>query len=133
MALRLEWGVLVHEVIGLIPTVNSNENILDINIQVHVLFGSHMSEQKSQTVPQYIWGSFRNNNTIQNISREKSPSSSDPCHFVASTLCSISRESLRNLGQCMTTFHDDLSVRHGHIYNILTLWLKYTQPDPDSE
>ena len=32
--------------------------------------------------------------------REKRPSSSAPCHFVASTLRSISRESLRNLGQC---------------------------------
>ena len=56
MAQWVEWGVPVHEVTGSIPTLNSLENMLDINIQVHTLFGNHMSEQKSQTVPQYILG-----------------------------------------------------------------------------
>ena len=44
----------------------------------------------------------KNSKTVQNILREKSPSSSAPFNFVASTLRSISRENLRNLGQCIS-------------------------------
>ena len=46
-----------------------------------------------------FWGSFRNHKAVRDMLREKSPSSSAPLHFVASTLRSISRESLVNLGQ----------------------------------
>ena len=48
-----------------------------------------------------FWGSFRNHKAVRDMLREKSPSSSAPLHFVASTLRSISRESLVNLGQCI--------------------------------
>ena len=47
-----------------------------------------------------FWGSFRKHKAVRDMLREKSPSSSAPLHFVASTLRSISRESLVNLGQC---------------------------------
>ena len=50
-----------------------------------------------------FWGSFRNHKAVRDMLREKSPSSSAPLHFVASTLRSISRESLVNLGQCIVS------------------------------
>ena len=61
---------------------------------------SIICEQNHKLFRSILWSSFRNPKSVQNIMREKSPSSSAPCHFVASTLRSISRESLRNLGQC---------------------------------
>ena len=61
---------------------------------------SIISEQNHKLFRSILWSSFRNHKSVQNIMRGKSPSSSTPCHFVASTLRSILRESLRNLGQC---------------------------------
>ena len=63
---------------------------------------SIISEQNHKLFRSILWSSFRNHKSVQNIMRGKSPSSSTPCHFVASTLRSILRESLRNLGQCST-------------------------------
>ena len=72
-------------------------------------FGSHvvtyfqMTEQNHKLFRSILWSSFtKNSKTVQNVMREKSPSSSAPFNFVASTLRSISRESFRNLGQSST-------------------------------
>ena len=56
-----------------------------------------------------MWSSFRNHKSVQNVLGEKSPRSSAPFHFVPSTLRSISRESLRNLGQCIL-LHNTVSL-----------------------
>ena len=60
-----------------------------------------MSEQNHKLFRSIFWSSFRNNKTVCNVMRKKTQA--DPlyvCNFVASTLRSLSRESLRNLGQC---------------------------------
>ena len=71
-----------------------------------------MTEQNHKLFRSILWSSFtKNSKTVQNVMREKSRSSLAPFNFVASTLCSISQESLRNLGQCgLQIFFNKLSV-----------------------
>ena len=66
---------------------------------------SIISEQNHKLFRSILWSSFRNHKSVQNIMREKRPNSSAPFHFVASTLRSISRESLRNLRNYDSAVH----------------------------
>ena len=97
----IERSILAHEIMSSILCRSLFLNGLDKTPNVSVVqLGSWRSN------------SFRNHKAVQNVMREKSPSSSAPCHFVASTLRSISRESLRNLGQCSLVLHATTSQQY---------------------
>ena len=58
--------------------------MLDTNIQAHTLFGSQMSEQKSQTGPQYILGFIqKTQSSPRHVAGKK------PKQFRSITLCRI--------------------------------------------
>ena len=65
----------------------------------------YLNKTTNCSVVYVLWSSFRNHKSVQNIMQEKRPNSSAPFHFVASTLRSISRESLRNLRNYDSAVH----------------------------